>query len=302
MSKKKIFLILLLIALALPVGISLSKYLYNFVNDYLMEANNFFFNSDKLGESTKIYNINNWSGVSPFEVQFQLNNHKNNILTSDADIEYNVAVYCDTDVTCSLSSTQGVIYKNELTDDVILTINPQRVFDTDETISVRVEATSTSPYEKTISAVFNATVGKKGISYQIDDSEGLAYLRFTITNALDQYKVFTAFGSYSVGDLLSTNEYKALSASEKNNCASAIITLTFDPNEILIDTTNNIINAAISTVTQNINGVDYISSISFKIDSMSSNAIRFYKIDKTEDHTYPFGEDSVPIITFSADM
>ena len=43
MSKKKIFLILLLIALALPVGISLSKYLYNFVNDYLMEANNFFF-------------------------------------------------------------------------------------------------------------------------------------------------------------------------------------------------------------------------------------------------------------------
>ena len=43
MTKKKVIIILLIIALALPLGITFSKYAYTFVSNYLMEANNFFF-------------------------------------------------------------------------------------------------------------------------------------------------------------------------------------------------------------------------------------------------------------------
>ena len=61
MTKKKVIIILLIIALALPLGITFSKYAYTFINNYLMEANNFFFNSDKLSQKGITYNINNWT-------------------------------------------------------------------------------------------------------------------------------------------------------------------------------------------------------------------------------------------------
>ena len=284
MTKKKVIIILLIIALALPLGITFSKYAYTFISNYLMEANNFFFNSDKLSQKGITYNINNWSGVSPFTIQFELNNHKNNILTSAADITYDIEVTCSEDITCALNSTSGVIYVKELTDNFVLSVTPQRTFDTNEKVTVDVVATSSSPYVKTLSAKFIATVGKKGISYEINDEAYQPYLNFTITNALDQYKVLEAFDNYSVGNIISSENYLALS----------------DTNKVILDTTTNILKTA-TTTTTNVGGVDYISSITFKVEAVSSNIIRFYKKDKTLDHTYPFGTDQEPIITFNAE-
>ena len=300
MTKKKVIIILLIIALALPLGITFSKYAYTFVSNYLMEANNFFFNSNKLSQKGITYNINNWSGVSPFTIQFELNNHKNNILTSAADITYDIEVTCSEDITCALNSTSGVIYVKELTDNFVLSVTPQRTFDTNEKVTVDVVATSSSPYVKTLSAKFIATVGKKGISYEINDEAYQPYLNFTITNALDQYKVLEAFDNYSVGNIISSETYLALSDTNKAKCASAIVTLSFDPNKIILDTTTNILKTA-TTTTTNVGGVDYISSITFKVEAVSSNIIRFYKKDKTLDHTYPFGTDQEPIITFNTE-
>ena len=52
MKKKKyrLLIILTIIALSLPVGITFSRYVSRFIKSYIMEANNFFFNSDKLVE------------------------------------------------------------------------------------------------------------------------------------------------------------------------------------------------------------------------------------------------------------
>lgn len=110
-SRKVILLIMLIIAL-FPVGITFSKYVYDKVKYYILEANSFYFNSDKLEDEGITYNINNWGGIETFNIQFELNNHKNNILTSDSDITYGVSVTCDQDVQCSMSTAEGIIYKD----------------------------------------------------------------------------------------------------------------------------------------------------------------------------------------------
>ena len=298
MKRWKIMIILLILILLLPVGITFSKYVVENVKNYLMEANNFFFNSDKLADGGITYGINNWGGTGQIEIQFNLNNHKNNILTSDADIAYTLTTTCATGLVCSLSSNSGTIQVAEKTDNFTLTITPTRPFNDNESVSVTVTATSSSPYVKTLSATFVITVGRRGIDYQITDSVGSPYLLFTITNALDTYKVITAFGDYSVGDLITTNDYLALSNENKAKCTSALITLTFDPSVVVIDTTSDIVSSA-TIQTQTYQGVNYISSITFGMDVMMSEEIRFYKRNSSQNYTYPI-VNNTSIISFTA--
>jgi len=298
MKRRRLIIIIILILLVLPIGFTFSRYVTQIIKNYIMEANNFFFNSDKLVDGGGTYGINNWGGVGDIEIQFQLNNHKNNILTSDADISYTVTSNCDSSVTCNLSASSGIIYKDEKTDNLTLVVRPNRAFNDGESFTASVSATSSSPYVKTLSATFVVTVGKRGISYEITDSASSPYLMFKITNAQDTYKVINAFDSHSVGDILTTTEYLALSDTNKNNCASALVTLTFDPADVILDTTSDIMKSATFT-TSRYNGVDYISTITFKVDVMTSMDIRFYKRNKSQNYTYPIINNS-PIITFNA--
>lgn len=150
MKRRRIIIILILIVLLLPVGVTFSKYVIKSIKNYIMEADRFFFNSDKLVDGGITYEINNWGGVSSIDIQFELNNHKNNILTSDADIEYSLTTtYDQTSVQCSLDSNSGVIYKNEKTDSFTLTVTPLRPFNDNESVTVTVSASSSSPYVKT---------------------------------------------------------------------------------------------------------------------------------------------------------
>ena len=299
MKRRRLIILLIILVLILPVGITFSRYVTEIIKNYIMEANNFFFNSDKLVDGGITYGINNWGGVGIIEFQIQLNNHKNNILTSDADIEYTLSTTCnDTDVICSLSANSGVIQREEKTDDIVFTVNPRRPFNDNESITVSLSATSSSPYVKTLSATFVVTVGKRGINYEITDSVSSPYMLFKITNSQDTYKVITAFGSHPVGELLTTTEYLALSSQEKENCASALVTLTFNPNDVILDTTSDIMKNANYSTTR-VDGIDYISSITFKVEAMESMDIRFYKKDRSRNYTYPI-TNGTPIVTFNA--
>ena len=236
-----------------------------------------------------------------FEIQFELNNHKNNILTSEGDIEYSLSLdYDANDTICSLSSTSGIIFEEEKTDNFTLTVTPRRVFDDEESVSVTVSATSSSPYVKTLSATYIITVGKRGISYQITDSVNSPYLMFSITNAIDTYVVRTAFGNHSVGDIITSSDYVNLSAADKAKCASAVVTLSWNPSDVVIDTTSSIVTSSTSSITTTTyNGVSYINSITFPVDILSSTEVRFYKWDVTKNYTYPLVYPT-PIVTFSA--
>ena len=299
MKRRRLFIILVLIILLLPVGVTFSKYVIKNIKNYIMEADRFFFNSDKLVEGGIIYEINNWGGVSNIEIQFELNNHKNNILTSDADIQYSLSTsYDGSAIQVSLDSNSGVIYKNEKTDNFTLIITPLRPFNDNESVYVTITATSSRPYVKQLSATFIAKVGRRGIDYAITDSVNSPYFMFSITNALDTYKVIQAFSGHTVGETLTTTEYLALSSTDKAKCASVIITLSFDPSVIILDTTNDVLKYA-QTSTTTYNGVSYISSVTFPIDALTSMDIRFYKRNSSNNYTYPI-VNNTSVVTFTA--
>ena len=299
MKRRRLIIILVGLLAISPLAFTFGKYVTKNIRNYIMEANHFFFNSDKLVDGGITYEINNWGGASNIEIQFELNNHKNNILTSDADITYSLTTsYDDTEVICTLDSSSGTIQKEEKTDNFNLTIVPQRPFNDNESVTVTVSATSSSPYVKTLSATFVITVGRRGIDYEITDSVNQPYFIFSITNALDKYKVITAFGDYSVNDILTTNEYLALSPSDRANCASAVITLSFNPSVVILDTTSDIMKKATYTTSQ-YQGISYINSITFGVDVLTSTEVRFYKRDSSQNYTYPI-VNNTPIVTFTA--
>src|SRR5574344_537112 len=299
MKKKYVIFILVLAVLLLPSAITLSKYITNKVYDYIMESNKFYFSSDKLTEDNHQYEVNNWSGIGNFTIDFNLNNMKNNLLTSATDIDYTLSTTCSQDVVCSLDNNSGTIHIAEKMDNFVLTVTPKRAFSDNESITVQVEANSTNPYKKKLSATFKIVVGKRGISYEIDDNENQPYLDFVITNALNSYRVMTAFGTHAVGDLISSDDYILLSDADKANCASVIVTLSFDPNKVIVDSTSSLVSES-TTTTTSINNINYINSMTFKVDALSSNKLRFYKTDKMQNYTYPF-VTSEPVIHFSVD-
>lgn len=303
MKNKRIRLIVLLVIviLVIPVGITFSKYIYNFVGNYLIETKHFYFSSDKLANPTKTYTINNWGGVGTFKIEFQLNNHKNNLLVSDSDIAYNVTVQHSPTISYTINSTSGTISHTEAsTHDFTVYITPVagHVFHENDTASITITATSSSPYIKVLTATFNLVVGKQGITYAIDDVVGQPYLNFTIANARNDYVVATAFSTYSVGDPLTIEEYLALTDADKAKCYSARITLSFNPNTVVIDTTSNIFNNATYSTTT-VGGVAYVSTITFDVEPMSSSVIRFYKVDPSQNYTYPNNNSSPSVITFN---
>ena len=294
----KPLIILIAIALIVPIGYTVSRYVMNVLKDYYIESKNFYFNSNRLKEDNPMYLINNWSGVGTFTIDISLNSNKNHILASDFDVSYNLSYTCSQDVICSSDKNSGVIYTATHTDNVIISITPTRAFDDGESVIINVSATSTSPYVETISADFKIVVGKRGIAYTIDDQADRPYLLVSITNAIAEYNVIEAFGGYLVGDKIDSRTYRALSSVNKAKCVSITVELSFDPNEIVLDTTNSI--RGLNTLnTQTVNGVSYISHISFPMEALTSSEIRFYKLDYTEDYTYPFGSVT-PVVTFSA--
>ncbi len=299
MNRRRRIIILIMIILLLPLGITFSRYVIENIKNYLMEANNFFFNSDKLVEGGITYGINNWGGGTYIDIQFQLNNHKNNILTSDADIVYTVEADCDeTKVTCVLSSESGVIQVAEKTDEFLLRVTPIVEFQDNQSISVTLTANATSPYEKELSATFVITVGRRGIDYEIRDEEWRAYLMFNVTNSLETIIAKEAFGTYAVGDPVTLTAYQALSAADKAKCASIIVTLSFDPADVILDTTSEIMKEA-TFHTRTYQGVSYIDQVTFAMDQLQSQEVRFYKRDISIDYSYPQTQ-STPVITFSA--
>ena len=299
MNRRRRIIILIMIALLLPLGITFSRYVIENVKNYLMEANNFFFSSDKLVEGGITYGINNWGGGNYIEIQFQLNNHKNNILTSDADIVYTVEADCDEDlVTCVLSSESGVIQVDEKTDEFVLRVTPIVEFDDGDSITVTLTANATSPYEKELSADFVITVGRRGIDYEIRDEEWRSYLMFNVTNSLETYVAKEAFGNYAYGDSVPLLAYNALSAADKAKCTSIIVTLSFNPADVILDTTSEIMKDA-TFHTRTYQGVSYIDQVTFTMDQLQSQEVRFYKRDISIDYSYPETQ-LTPIITFSA--
>ncbi len=298
-SKNRILLVLVSL-LGVMVSFTIARYAYKEIKYYFVKTDRFYFNCDKLSENGSIIEMTNWSGVGQYTVKFNMNSYANRILRSEENIEYDISYRCSNNVTCSIedNKTNGTIPSTTNTDDftIVITVPTGTVLHDRDTVDLYVEATSTTPYEKKIYGNFRLVVGHYGLSHEIEDKRNNPYLNVRITNTLDYYVIRQAFGNYAVNDQIDMDTYQALSTTDKAKCASSIVTLRFDPNIVLLDMTSEIYKNAVENnypiLQQQINGYDYVKEISFKIDAMSSLAVKFYKKDVSQNYTYPSGNNS----------
>ena len=198
--------------------------------------------------------------------------------------------------------------------------------ETGDYIVVDVVAQSTSPYKETLEGDFKISIGKLGMSFSIDDKRNNPYLNLILTNTLDSYKVDADILDgdnnviYATGRTLSIDEFLALSDSDRAKCHSMVVTLSFDPNVVVLDTTSDAYvtkaEALGNTINENIIGHGnanvtignttntylYVNKLQVGVNAEESKVIRFYKIDPSQDYTYEAGDISkTPIITVDFD-
>ena len=207
------------------------------------------------------------------------------------DITYEINYTCDENVICDIDKSSGVIYTESHSDTITINVIPTKVFTENEKLTIHVEATSTSPYVKTLKADFLYVSGKKGATYSIDDEVSRPYLILSVTNANTYCTVKTSFDNYNVGDFIDVDVFQDLSIENKKNCIGKVVNLSFNPREVLLDTTSTLINESQVTY-ENIDDINYVSSMSFNIDAMSSKEVRFYKVNPNNDYTYPNDQDN----------
>lgn len=277
---------------------TIARYIYNGINNYILESKGFHFNSTVLSMNKSSYSINNWDGVNAYTLTIDVNNKKNDLVKTTSDIAYNISVNCDATVTCTLSKNTGIIYAAGNSDSYVITVTPVHNLYSGDSATVTTSVSSTSPYTKTMSAEYELGVENSQFSYSIEDSVGSKYLTLKLTNSIPYYEVLTAFDSYNVGDHVSIEAYSALTTIKKSYCFSAKITLTFSPTVLLLDMTDstylNKINGSLTTTT--INTYTYITGYQYYISANSNDEIIFYKKDSTQNYTYPI-VNSTSIVT-----
>lgn len=289
-NKKIFFLVILLIIFLFPFISSFARYAIKNVSVFFSKSKEFYFYSDKLGEDNPAFLIDNWSGVDDYPITVHMNSMKNNILGAQNDIDYNISYTCSNNAICTLSKTSGTILAENNSDVFTIIVTPNTQLKTGDTVEVNISATTSttnSLYDATISGKFTLKVGIENITYTIDDSKNNPYMQLNVTNTQSYYFVDEPFNSYSKNDRITSDEYIQLSDENKNKCHSAIITLEFDPNEIVLDMTNENYLKAIDIETTSINLQNYIKKITFKLEAISSTTVRFYKKDISKNYTYP---------------
>ena len=288
-NKKKIIIILFTFFLTfLLIGVTYGRYIYNSINERYLLTKKFYFNSDKLDVNKPIYQIDNWSAAGEYFIDVDLNSYLNNYEVAPYDIEYTLSYSCSSNIICSLSQDSGIIRGTSNHDSFRATISPNGTLNDGDSAFIEVKAKATSPYKKEISARFILNVGKIGLSYSIDDSVNSPYLNFNITNTIDYYVVDEPFLDYDIGNRLDIDTYLSLSDENKSKCTSSLITLSFDPNIVVLDMTSPAYLRRLSETYTTINGFSYVNSISFKVDAIDSEVVKFYKVNATLDYTYPF--------------
>lgn len=268
-----ILIIFIVVIYITPKIVTSAKYVYKVIHEHYLYSKDFYFNSDKLSLGHTEYEItNNWSGAETYRVTINMSSKRNDMAYTGADIYYQISYTCSDNIECTLSKDSGIIVGTENAgvneDSFSVSVNPKdgRILNNGETAWVDVVATSTSPYEETISGKLILEVGTEDLTYEIIDEEESPYLVVNIINSRSQ---------------------------------GANATLTFNPADVLLDMTSRFYLNSISSTTQQINGYAYINSITAYVDSLATTSVKFYKVDPEEDYSFFNGEGETAIIQLS---
>lgn len=275
--KKLIICIILLISIM--IAPTFSRYVYNNVRDLYLKSQNFSFSSNLLTNMGASYRYSNWSGVDNYEIDLQLYSYENelSLFTYEGEgLEYTIT--CEVADSTKATAHIGAIAEDP-TDisyipnttnikDVKIYLTPTENLEEGDTVEVTVTAITTEPYEKTISATFRIYVSGQNITYSIEDEETSIYATLKLVNT----------------------------KSETNT-----ITLSWDPEQVVIDVTHEYYENRISETYENVDGVEYVNSITFEMEPADVKNIVFYKKDINADYTYPGGSMIIAITEIESD-
>lgn len=266
LNKKKLIIciILLICLITMP---TFARYIYNNARDLYLKSRNFSFSSNLLTTMGKSYKYANWSGVDDYEFNLQLYSYENelSLFTYEGDgLVYNLTCEVEdtTKATAHIETTaggataSGYIPNSTNVKDVKIYLRPTENLQVGDTVKVNVNASTTVPYQKQISATFNIKVTGQGVTYSIEDEEASIYATLKLVNTKG-----------------TTNR----------------ITLAYDPNLVVIDVTNEYYENRVSQTSTTIDGVKYVNSVTFDMEPADVKNIRFYKKNINANYTYPGG-------------
>jgi len=273
LNKLKVGILIFLIVLILSISV-FGRYIYNAAIEGYFLARQFYFSSDILtvGGENQVYTYDSWGGVGEFEIGFDLYSYNNELSKLNYDLGYTITCYpvendgSSDKITCTIAGTNGATTS---TGTILATTNTSRVgiivkptegtiISEGDTVNLIVSASTSEPYQKTISRKFSLHINlPEGNSYSIEDVAGRDYAVLKLVNRME-------------------------------NGTQA--TLEFDPSIVRLDVNDEIYTDTANRVevgTTTISGNAYINKIVFNIEAESAKNVKFYKVDKSQDYSYP---------------
>ena len=292
--KKLSNFVMSILIIFLVLSVVFARYIYNIINNYILETKHLYFYSSVLDVNGKNFSIQNWDEYEPYHFTVDLRDYKNEDRRTDVDIPYTISITCDTTkVTCTTTKGSGATLVHTTDSDsfiVDVTPLPGVTLTENDVIKVTTTVTTTSPYKKVIYGSYNIGIEKANFSTTIEDSSGSLYAKLIFKNTLSVYEVKTQFTqdghTYNVGDKVNIDTYNSLSEANKANCFSAIVTLSIDTSKVKTDITNNYyLNRLTNGYNTSTDGDGYINGFSFKMTPSSTAELIFYKEDVTQNYT-----------------
>lgn len=266
-NKVKIGICIFLIVFIVAISV-FGRYIYNSVREAYFTAKQFYFSSDILTVNGSEYQYDNWGGVDIYPIEFELYSYNNLLSRVDYDLEYTVTCESLSDkISCTVNTedggttAKGIIYATlngtpNNASRVLILVKPLAQLTIGEEVKLRVKASTQVPYEKEISCEFSLKIRTESEStYSINDEED--------------------------------RDYALLELSNGNDTAAQVV-LTFDPSKLRLDLNDEIYQNYTSIETNN---EGYVKKIIFNMLEESSKNVKFYKVDKTQNYSYPGSTD-----------
>lgn len=274
LNKFKVGIVVIIVVLTFSITV-FGRYIYNTVREAYFVARQFYFLSDILTVSGSNYQYDNWGGADTYAIEFELYSYLNSLSKLDYDLGYTIT--CSTsdadkvrvginseDVDAPTTMTD-VIPASTNTSKVGIFVTPITKIEKNDSVKIQVTASTLVPYQKTISCEFTLKAVTQGENtYLIEDVENRDYAILSLTC---------------------------------DNESGAQVSLEFDPSKLRIDMNDEVyINRIIEEdVTTTINGNTYLKKVVFNIDAETTKNVKFYKVDKTKNYTYPGVQSTSPI-------
>lgn len=265
LNKLKVSIVIILIVVAFTIT-AFGRYIYNGAREAYFTARQFYFSSNILTVNGSEYQYD-WGALDVYPIQFELYSYNNERSKLDYDLDYTVTCSTsDTDkIKCTVNSFDadatntdtGTIPATTNTSTVTLFVTPLTTLNENETVTIQVTASTQVPYQKTISCEFTLkVVTQGGITSTIED---------------------VANRDYAILNLINTEE------------TTSQVTLEFDPNKLRIDMNDETyLNRIVAQdVTIDIDGKHYVKKLTFNISGETIKAVKFYKVNKAQNYTYP---------------